>query len=295
MMTKLKRVVLFFALLPLVWLGCNNPSTQTEEEPPKTEIFSGGVKIDYNVCGNADTTLLFVHGWCINQTYWEHQVEAFCDRYKVVTIDLPGFGNSGNGREEWTIEDYGEDVSAVISLLGLKHVILVGHSMGGDVILEAALKQKDEVIKLVGVDNFKDVGVFFDESTRAEIDAFVNLLKQDFDEVIKGYADTYLFHVSTDSLVKESVINDYVNSNTLAAIGSFESLINYVEKEYEQLGRLEIPLSLINSNATPTLNAGLDSTGVHYRVYDAGTTGHFPMIEAPDKFNELLEIAISSN
>ena len=201
MIFGLKRIVLYIALTPLVWLGCTSPDNQTEETLPKTELFSGGVKIDYNVCGNADTTLLFVHGWCINQTYWEHQVEAFCDRFKVVTIDLPGFGSSGKGREEWTIEDYGEDVSAVISLLGLKNVILVGHSMGGDVILEAALKRKEEVIKLVGVDNFKDVGVFFDEATRGEINAFIELLKQGFGEVIKGYADSYLFHASTDSLV----------------------------------------------------------------------------------------------
>ena len=41
-----------------------------------------------------DTTLLFVHGWCINKEYWKEQSAYFCDNYKVVTLDLPGFGQS---------------------------------------------------------------------------------------------------------------------------------------------------------------------------------------------------------
>jgi sigma-B regulation protein RsbQ len=59
------------------------------------EIKRDNAVIDYQVKGNGDTTLLFVHGSYIDQTYWKGQVDYFNSEYKVVTIDLPGHGKSG--------------------------------------------------------------------------------------------------------------------------------------------------------------------------------------------------------
>ena len=55
-----------------------------------------------------------------------------------MSIDLAGHGESGLQRKLWTIEAFGGDVAAVVKKLGLKRVILIGHSTGGDVIAEAA-------------------------------------------------------------------------------------------------------------------------------------------------------------
>ena len=49
----------------------------------------------------------------------------------MVAVDLGGHGESGMGREHWTMEAFGDDVAAVVRGLGLERVILVGHSMGG--------------------------------------------------------------------------------------------------------------------------------------------------------------------
>lgn len=68
------------------------------------------ILIDYNQCGNGDTTLLYVHGWCINKEYWSEQAKYFCDRYNVVAIDLPGFGKSGKNRDSWLLEQYADDI-----------------------------------------------------------------------------------------------------------------------------------------------------------------------------------------
>jgi pimeloyl-ACP methyl ester carboxylesterase len=59
--------------------------------------------------------------------------------YTVVALDLGGHGQSGHNRENWTIEDFAKDVRAVIDGLHLNNVILVGHSMGGEIILQTAL------------------------------------------------------------------------------------------------------------------------------------------------------------
>ncbi|MCB0620614.1 MAG: alpha/beta hydrolase, partial [Saprospiraceae bacterium] len=123
-------------------------------------------------CGEADTTLLFIHGWNINKEYWQAQIDHFCPRYQVVAIDLPGFGKSGRNRSNWAIEVYGRDILQIIRTLELKNVVLIGHSMSGDVMLEAARQDPSAMIGLIGVDNFKEVGKAYSQEELLTVDTF---------------------------------------------------------------------------------------------------------------------------
>lgn len=270
----------------------NSEVAKTENSTtPSIKIDNNGVFINYRSYGEGPLTLLFVHGWCINQTYWSNQVEVLSPDYRIVTVDLPGFGESGKNREKWSIEKYGTDINAVIEKLELTNVILIGHSMGGDIILEAALKNED-VLALIGVDNFKDVGIEFNDDIKAEIDGFISMLKDNYSEIAPAYAEGTLFHPSTDSLVKKRVIKDFMNSDSTIAISSLESLIEYALVEPEQLSKLRQKLYLINSDASPTNTDGLNNTGIAYQIIDIASTGHYPMIEKPEEFNKLLKETI---
>ncbi|MEX0727204.1 MAG: alpha/beta hydrolase, partial [Planctomycetaceae bacterium] len=127
------------------------PTTRTAEVPS-----ADGVVIRYEVRGeneNAEQpTLVFIHGWCCNRTFWEPQLAHFAKRFQVVAVDLAGHGKSDAGRENWTMEAFGQDVAAVVNDVGADRVILVGHSMGGPVILEAADILGDKVAGLIPVD-----------------------------------------------------------------------------------------------------------------------------------------------
>ena len=91
---------------------------------------SDGVEIRFDQQGDGSPTLIFVHGWGNNRSIWEAQVAHFSEQYKVVNIDLPSFGESGNNRQVFTIGSFGEDVATVIRKLNLKQVVLIGFSMG---------------------------------------------------------------------------------------------------------------------------------------------------------------------
>ena len=91
---------------------------------------SDGVEIRFDQQGNGSPTLIFVHGWSNNRSIWETQVAHFSEKYKVINIDLPGFGESGNNRQHFTIGSFGEDVATVIRKLNLEQVVLIGFSMG---------------------------------------------------------------------------------------------------------------------------------------------------------------------
>src|SRR6185503_21237491 len=140
------RTVFSVLFTSIILFACSNPEDSKDEgktgapkpgqdQKGNTNITINNVGIEYDECGNGDTTLLFVHGWCINKDYWDDQKKYFCNKYKVVTLDLPGFGRSGKNRTNWTFEQYTDDIHEFIKEKKLKNVILVGHSMSGDILL----------------------------------------------------------------------------------------------------------------------------------------------------------------
>ncbi len=74
-----------------------------------------GVMIHYEVVGEGEPTLVFVHGWSCDRGYWKGQVDEFAKTYQVVTVDMGGHGESGLGREDWTLAAFGDDVAAVVN------------------------------------------------------------------------------------------------------------------------------------------------------------------------------------
>ncbi|GJM28367.1 MAG: hypothetical protein DHS20C17_10020 [Cyclobacteriaceae bacterium] len=269
---------------------CCQPPSETDAYTSysiNSKIYYQDVKIDYNLCGSGDLTLLFIHGWCIDKGYWSYQRDGFCTDYQVITFDLPGFGNSDSQREEWTIEQYSQDVNSIIEQLNLENVVLIGHSMGGDIMLETAVSN-NKIIALVGVDNFKDVGMEFDEQLKEEINGFLEVLSNNYSEVASAYAEGALFHPATDSMVVERVVGDILKADSVVAINSLGNLFQYTSVESDKLSKLQQKLYLINSSNTPTDTLALANSGVSFELFQIEGTGHYPMIEKPGEFNIVL-------
>jgi pimeloyl-ACP methyl ester carboxylesterase len=268
-------------------IGC---TSQKKQEASFPEIYNLGSRINYQVAGSGDTTLLFVHGWCINQSYWNQQVDHFKDRYQVVTLDLPGHGNSDKNRNEWTIENFGKDIVMLMDALELKNVVLIGHSMGGNIILEAALSKPEVVIGFVGVDNFQELGVLYTEAQKEELSTFFSQMKTDYGNVVSGFAAGMLFAESTPKGISDRVLNDILSVPPEISVGILESLSTVNEIEGEQMQRLDLKVHLINCDRNPVNIEQLDKYCQRsYQVHPIGNLGHYPMVEAPEKFNDILE------
>lgn len=90
--------------------GSFNICFQNNNSETIKKLERDNASINYKISGHGDTTLLFVHGSYIDQTYWKQQVEYFSPHYTVVTLDLAGHGKSGKAREHWSVQGFGEDV-----------------------------------------------------------------------------------------------------------------------------------------------------------------------------------------
>ncbi len=279
-------VMRHMALCGLFVLVCIVLACQGEDKvaiPEEGSVLSvDSVEIHYQVYGSAEKTLVFLHCWSCDESYWRNQVGPFSRDYKVVTIDLAGHGQSGTNREAWTVEAFGRDVVAVVNYLELDNVVLVGHSMGAVVIIETAKMIPDKVRAIIGVDMYQDFSLEF---TDAQVDSFVDNFERNFKEYTFDYV-LALFPAASDSAVVEPIAEDMASAPPEIAV---EALRNTVLYDYKKaLADFDIPIYAINAERFPTnVEANKEIAG-HFEIGFISETGHFPQLEKPEVFNEIL-------
>ncbi|MBW1771916.1 MAG: alpha/beta hydrolase, partial [Deltaproteobacteria bacterium] len=111
-----------------------------------------GTQLFYECHGDGNPPLVFVHGYTCSHDDWQPQVDFFRTYQYVVTCDLRGHGASNSDPERCNIKTFGTDISALLSALDLQPAILIGHSMGCRVVLQAYRDAPQQVAGLILVD-----------------------------------------------------------------------------------------------------------------------------------------------
>jgi pimeloyl-ACP methyl ester carboxylesterase len=245
-------------------------------------ISPDGIEIRYDVAGSGSPAIVFVHGWSCDRTYWREQMTAFAARHRVVAIDLAGHGESGIGRGSWTMPAFGDDTVAVVDALGLGRVVLVGHSMGGDVVTEAALRLGDRVAGVVWVDTYPTL----DEVTTAEeLDAFAAPFQRDFPGHTRQFVRD-MFPPTADPALVERVAEDMASAPPDIALDAAVHAWGNDGPAIAALERLTVPVVQIRPDDGPTDIESLARHGVGTVIVHGA--GHFPMLEDPAQFDAVL-------
>jgi len=93
---------------------------------------------------------VFVHGLGLSGSLWNHMRDGFGDGYRLLLVDLRGAGGSReHERGELTLARWAEDLATVVRSLELERPVLVGHSLGGGVVLRYAVEHPGEAGALV--------------------------------------------------------------------------------------------------------------------------------------------------
>ncbi len=136
-----------------------------------------GVKLNYEVAGQGET-VIFLHGYTGSTQDWENQIPALSPKYRVIALDNRGHGKSAapSREEEYSMPVFTDDVFALLKVLDIKKCCLVGHSLGGFIALQFALKYPDMLASLVLVDTSS--GQFYRDPDFAQ-------LRQKLDELAR--------------------------------------------------------------------------------------------------------------
>ena len=286
----LYRITLSLALLILV-TACSGPpapeqsaaDVETSAPPtgPVTVQSPDGVDIAATVHSLGQPTVVLVHGWMCDQTYWEAQIPALAEDFGVVTVDLAGHGLSGTDRKSWTIASLGQDAAAVITHLRLTDAIVIGHSMGGRVGLEVARLLPGTVIGVIGVDTLQDA----DEASDPEAyEALFSELENDFAAACGGLVRSMSAEGTDGALV------DHIASDMCSGPGEIGAALIRDDVAYDLASALQsagVPIRCVNADKWPT-NAEANRKYADFDAVILPGVGHFLMHEAPDELNDAL-------
>jgi pimeloyl-ACP methyl ester carboxylesterase len=243
------------------------------------------VEIGYSVRGSGLPAIVFIHGWANDSSYWDAQLDLFASERQVVAIDLAGHGVSGGGRAIHSMQSFGGDVRSVLEALDLGDVILVGHSLGGPVAVEAALAMPGRVRGLVGVDTLQRLSL---DLGGEQIDGFLAPFRADFFRSTAAWV-ARMFPAEADSALRHEIVADMALSDPRIGVDALEELLLWLSNDCEgALSHLRVPLHAINSDRVPTDGEALAAALPGYQLHQISGVGHFPMREDPETFNALL-------
>lgn len=112
-------------------------------------VQAGDVTVRTVKLGTGDTTLVLLHGYGESLLAWRALADPLATRYRVVALDLPGFGVSDKPAHGYDLASMTARISAFIRTEARAPIVLVGHSMGGELAVSVALAHPDLVSGLV--------------------------------------------------------------------------------------------------------------------------------------------------
>ena len=272
-----------------------SPAAHDRAEPApgaaRIAIAPDGVHVQYRVYGAGEPALVFIHGWSCDSNYWREQLAAFDEKYTLVTVDLAGHGGTDGNRSDWSIAHFGQDVASAMSAVPSKQIILVGHSMGGPVAIEAARLLKGRVIGIIGVDTFKSIGA--PPPGKAQVDAALKPFETDFIGQTRSLVAGHLFAKGADPQFAQKIAYDMSLAPPRVAVPSMRAVLEY--DFTEPLKDLSVPIVAINSDlGEPVNEARIRKVLPNFRNITLPGTGHFLMMEDPQRFNPALETEVSA-
>ncbi len=111
-----------------------------------------GLDLNY-ICEGEGKDVLILHGWGASIQAMLAIHNHLKDRFKVYTLDLPGFGESDEPTEVWGSHDYADFIKKFMDELDIEEVILIGHSHGGRVSIVLGSDYPDLVKKMILIDS----------------------------------------------------------------------------------------------------------------------------------------------
>ena len=248
------------------------------------------LKVHYTNYGKGDTALFFVHGWAGDETVWSEQAPALAEQIRVITIDLPGHGQSDKPNTVSYDKDlYSRAIDGVISDANVKSVILVGHSNGTPFTREYYRKFPDKVKALVVVDG--PLRAFFNKEA---IEKFIAPMRENYQEGAGHFADAITKPIK-DAALRDKIKTMMLKTPQYVAISEFEAT---GDPDLWKPDKIEIPTLLVLAKQ-PAWGPEYEKfvrdliPKLDYEVWEG--VSHFLMMEKPSEFNAAIRKFLDQN
>lgn len=264
---------------------------------------NNGMKICY-IDKGMGTPLVFVHGMGGDLSNFTYNYKHFKRDFRVIGLDLPGYGKSGRQKTDYTIEYYAGVLEEFLAKLSVDKCILIGNSLGGHISAVYALKDQSRVEKLILVDS-----------------AGLTKLSPVLETMVKFTLNTTVLKMSPMTLVNQGLKNNFHDTDLKECKEWLDNIANISanDEEYEnychsikcsvktmlqsridhEIGKLDIPVLLVwgKYDCMVPLNYAYQfkSKVKNSKLVIIDDAGHMPMLEKYSAFNKIMEEFIMAN
>ena len=268
----IKRLTILWLLVLSLASGLGHAAVHHERYPSRS-------------APSPSATVLLIHGWSCDSTYWSAQLEALREHFEVITIDLAGHGKTPATRDDFSMASFGRDVADVVAKLPANQsLVLVGHSMGGPVAVEAAVLLGERVRGVIGVDTFASIGL--PKPSQTENAARLAAFERDFSGTTRAFVSQSFFRPDADPVLRERIANDMASADPKVALAAIQGLNDW--DGTQRLPLLKQPIATINADQVPVDESRLQRYAPSFRLITLAGQGHFLMMENPARFNPVL-------
>jgi pimeloyl-ACP methyl ester carboxylesterase len=253
-------------------------------------------KLNYFLEGSGETVIL-LHGFLENYHIWDSLIRRLVSQFRVLAIDLPGFGKSDVFAENHGMPMMAQAVKAVMDHEKVANAFLVGHSMGGYVSMAFARLFPD---KLKGVVLFHSHAAGDDEQGKTNRSRTIEVVKKDHKNFISQFVPL-LFAEQNVSLFQKEIENLKADSLKTSAEGVIAAMAGMRDRDdnLEVLSTLEAPLFFVvgKQDSRIPLEKSMMQIGLPKRaeaiILDG--VGHMGFVEAPEKIFPALQSFLERN
>ncbi|MBV9768409.1 MAG: alpha/beta hydrolase [Bryobacterales bacterium] len=239
-----------------------------------------GIKIHSSSAGQGPKTVILVHGWTCDETTWNSQVPVLSKQYRVVTLDLPGHGQSGSPEDgKLSMELFARAVEAVRKDTKADRVVVVGHSMGTPVVIEYARLYPQHTAAMVFVDGGVTVPAgarMPDPHQMAGPDGM-----KAREAIIRS-----MFSESTTPDMQKHILTMMLAAPESTAVGAMQATFDPSNWKGDVFTEPVLGLYADHSRAGDREYMKTHFPNMDYE--EIARTGHFLMLEKPEEFNRML-------
>ena len=255
----------------------------------------------HTTSGTGSPPIVFVHGFGCSRTDWAAQIDHFFPRHMTIAVDLPGHGATPAPAQPASIAHGGTEVAGLLRTLSVPPAVLIGHSMGCRVVLEAARHAPEHVAAIVLLDGSR----FPPRSAEAFEGRFA---AGEYPTLVRGMFKQ-MFTASSDARTIDAIVGRALGMSEAVGKAMLLSMVRYDEETFEQaLERVDKPLLVLQATFVNDkrervpMTAGQTTPYLDFvrarvpgaRIEVMSGIGHFPQLDAPAETNRILASFIDS-
>ena len=246
--------------------------------------------------------MVFVHGWGGSARYWESTANALSHTFDCLLYDLRGFGRSKLPQEPiellYEMEDYAEDLAALLDTLELRRVVIMAHSMGASSTVMFLNRYPERVERAI----LTCSGIFeYEEKSFTAFHKFgkyvVQFRPRWFLRIPFASAMfmARFLHRPLPTAVSRAFLEDFLDADYNAALGTMLTSVSKYAAEVmpQEFAQISVPTLLVAGEHDKIIPAELGRRAAQLNekveYFEIPGTAHFPMLEKPDVYLERVQ------